>query len=97
MLMVPAAIAYAIVVSPHPQFFICFYVVTLIAIPMLPIILATIIGPLIAMAASVSSVKTALTSYFTIIFFVWRLWSYGLILDQFRQYPDQFRKPWRDN
>lgn len=69
MLMVPAAIAYAIVVSP-PAIFYLLYVVTLIAIPMLPIILATIIGSLIAMAASRFKRKNGFNVIFTIIFFM---------------------------
>ena len=46
------------------------YVVTLIAIPMLPIILATIIGSLIAMAASRFKRKNGFNVIFTIIFFM---------------------------
>lgn len=67
--MVPAAIAYGIIATPAAAFYPIF-VVTLFGIPMLPIIIATVVGMLIAVAASRFKRKNGLNVIFTVTAFV---------------------------
>ncbi len=67
--MVPAGVAYAIVVQPAAAFYPLFFV-TLFAIPMLPIIIATVIGTLVALAASRFKRKNGMNVIFTVAAFL---------------------------
>lgn len=67
--MIPAGVAYAIVAAPAAAFYPLF-IVTLFAVPMLPIIIATVVGTLIAVAASRFKRKNGLSVIFTVAAFV---------------------------
>ncbi len=67
--MVPAAIAYSIIAQPAAAFYPIF-IVTLVAIPLLPIIIASVIGTLIAVAASRFKRKNGLNVIFTVAAFM---------------------------
>ena len=67
--MVPAGVAYAIIAQPAAAFY-PFFIITLFAIPMLPIIIATVIGTLIAMAASRFKRKNGMSVILTVVAFV---------------------------
>ncbi|MBC5649007.1 ABC transporter permease [Christensenella tenuis] len=67
--MVPAGVAYAIVAQPAPAFYPVF-IITLFAIPMLPLIIATVIGTLIAMAASRFKRKNGMSVILTVAAFM---------------------------
>ena len=66
---IPAAVAYAIVAQPAAAFYPLF-IVTLFAVPLLPIIIAAVIGTLIAVAASRFKRKNGLSVVFTVAAFV---------------------------
>ncbi|MEG0702632.1 MAG: hypothetical protein RR449_03600 [Christensenella sp.] len=68
-IMIPAGVAYAITVQPMAAFYPIF-IVTLLAIPLLPIIIATIIGTLVAFAASRFKRKNGLTVIFSVVAFM---------------------------
>ena len=67
--MAPAGVAYAIVAQPAAAFYPIF-IVTLFAIPMLPLIIATVIGTLIAMAASRFKRKNGMNVILTVAAFM---------------------------
>ena len=68
-IMAPAGVAYAIVAQPAAAFYPIF-IVTLFAIPMLPLIIATVIGTLIAMAASRFKRKNGMNVILTVAAFM---------------------------
>ncbi|MEG0586184.1 MAG: hypothetical protein RR504_07330 [Christensenellaceae bacterium] len=69
MLMLPCGVAYGIVGQPPFAFYLIF-IVTLLFIPLIPIVLATIIGSLIALAASRFKRKNGMNVVFTLVLFL---------------------------
>ncbi len=67
--MVPAGVAYAIIAQPAALFY-PFFILTFLAIPLLPIIIATVIGTLIAVAASRVKRKSGLSVVLTVAAFM---------------------------
>ena len=67
--MVPAAVAYAIIAQPAAAFY-PLYIVMMLATPMLPIIIATVIGTLIAAAASRFKRKNGMNVILTVAAFM---------------------------
>ncbi len=65
----PAGIAYAIVAQPAAAFY-PIYIISMFAVPMLPIIIATLIGTLIAVAASRFKRKNGMNVIFTVAAFL---------------------------
>jgi len=65
-LMVPSTVVYCIFASPPPAFYPVF-ILCLIMVPMIPIIIATVIGSLIAFAASHFKRKSGMNVVFTVI------------------------------
>lgn len=68
-IMLPAGIVYAIKTSPSFEFYIIF-IITFFVIPMLPIIIATIIGSLIAWVSSKFKRNNIANIILTILFFI---------------------------
>lgn len=76
--MVPALIVYASYV-PAGALYWLMAVVFIILIPLVPIVIATIIGSLIAVAASYFKRRNGLSTVFTIIFFlIWMLFCFNM-------------------
>ncbi|WP_066645397.1 putative ABC transporter permease subunit [Christensenella timonensis] len=67
--MVPAAVAYAIIAQPAAAFY-PLYIVMMLATPLLPIIIATVIGTLVATAASRFKRKNGMNVILTVAAFI---------------------------
>ncbi|MEA4853176.1 MAG: hypothetical protein VB082_02735 [Christensenella sp.] len=67
--MIPPMIGYAILAQP-PFAFYLIYIILMLATPLLPIVIATVIGTLISMAASRFKRKNGLNVIFTVAFFM---------------------------